>query len=72
MVCRNNYVFNFILNYCNIVTQELQSEVSSLEDSRDELIEHADFVVNLLKPHSKDAAKDTERNVKELVETYEK
>uniref|UniRef100_A0A2A4K817 Calponin-homology (CH) domain-containing protein n=1 Tax=Heliothis virescens TaxID=7102 RepID=A0A2A4K817_HELVI len=52
--------------------QELQSEVSSLEDSRDELLEHADFVVNILKPHSKDVANDTERNVKELVEAYEK
>ncbi|KAF9788956.1 hypothetical protein SFRURICE_021487 [Spodoptera frugiperda] len=52
--------------------QELQSEVSSLEDSRDELLEHAEFVVNILKPHSKDAANDTEKNVKDLVEAYEK
>ncbi|KAI8422814.1 hypothetical protein MSG28_006559 [Choristoneura fumiferana] len=51
--------------------QELQSEVAGLEDTRDELLEHADFVVTLLKPHSKEAAEETDRSVKELVEAYE-
>lgn len=52
--------------------QELQSEVSGLEDVRDELLEHADFVIGLLKPHSKEAADETDATVKELVEAYEK
>ncbi|CAG9579065.1 unnamed protein product [Danaus chrysippus] len=50
--------------------QELQSDVSSLEESRDDLVEHGDFVVSLLKPH--EAAAGIERDVREMVENYEK
>jgi hypothetical protein len=46
--------------------------VESLEDTRDELLEHADFIVNLLKPNSKEVADETDKNVKDLVESYEK
>ncbi|CAK1540777.1 unnamed protein product [Leptosia nina] len=52
--------------------QELQAEVSSLEESRDDLLEHADFVVSLLTPHSQQLAQDTRTGVQELVEAYEK
>ncbi|CAG9785832.1 unnamed protein product [Diatraea saccharalis] len=52
--------------------QELQTDVASLEDTRDELLEHADFIVNLLNTHSQEVAEDTDGNVKELVENYEK
>lgn len=52
--------------------QELQTEVLGLEETRDELLEHSQFVVGLLKPHSKDVAEETEKNVKDLVDSYEK
>ncbi|CAG4999353.1 unnamed protein product, partial [Parnassius apollo] len=51
--------------------QELQTDVSGLEESRDDLLEHADFVVNILRPHSKEAAAETEKSVKETAEAYE-
>lgn len=65
-------VFIMKLTELWMVVQELQSEVSSLEETKDDLLEHAEFVVSLLKPNSKEAAADTEKNVKELVEAYEK
>lgn len=55
-----------------VFEQELQSDVDSLEDSKDELLEHADFIVTFLKTHSGQAAEDTDATVKELVEAYEK
>lgn len=64
--------FLYTFSNINYFVQELQSEVAGLEDTRDELLEHADFVVSLLKPHSKEAAEETDRSVKELVEAYEK
>ncbi|XP_038215060.1 nesprin-1 [Zerene cesonia] len=52
--------------------QELQAEVSSLEESRDDLVEHADFVVSLLTPHSQQLASDTRSGVDDLLQAYEK
>ncbi|CAH2077111.1 unnamed protein product, partial [Iphiclides podalirius] len=52
--------------------QELHTDVFGLEESRDDLLEHADFVVSILKSHSKEAAEDTEKSVRETVEAYEK
>lgn len=52
--------------------QELQIEMTGLEETRDELIEHADYVVGLLKLHSRDVADETERSVKEVLDAYEK
>ncbi|CAH3870841.1 unnamed protein product [Pieris brassicae] len=52
--------------------QELQTEVSSLEESRDDLLEHADFVVSLLTPHSQQLAEETRAGVQDLADAYEK
>lgn len=46
--------------------------MSGLEESRDDLVEHAEFVVSILKAHSKEAAEETEKSVRDTVEAYEK
>ncbi|KAI5642762.1 spectrin repeat domain-containing protein [Phthorimaea operculella] len=51
--------------------QELQTEVSGLEDTRDELLEHAEFVLGLL-GQCKEAAADTDKAAKDVVTAYDK
>ncbi|GBO98724.1 Nesprin-1 [Eumeta japonica] len=51
--------------------QELQSEIESLEETRDEVLEHGDFVVALLRPGAPSAADETQAGVKDLVDAYE-
>lgn len=46
--------------------------MEGLEESRDELVEHAEFVLSLLKPHSAAAAAETDQSVRQLVEAYDK
>lgn len=60
------------VKFCFSSVQELQSEVAGLEESKDELLEHSEFVISLLTPQSKLVADETHKTVKELVEAYDK
>lgn len=46
--------------------------MAGLEENKDELLEHSEFVISILTPHSKQAADETHGSVKELVEAYDK
>lgn len=52
--------------------QELQTEVNGLEDSKDELLEHSEFVLSILKGYSAQAAAETANSVQDVVDSYDK